>query len=53
MAGADAAGGSGLIGLADRVDAAGGSMSLTSPPGAGTTLSISLPIEPPATPEPA
>ena len=43
--GADPAAGSGLVGLADRVDAAGGTMSLTSPPGVGTTLSIALPID--------
>jgi len=43
--GADPSVASGLIGLADRVDAARGSMSLTSPPGAGTKLSVVLPIE--------
>ena len=43
--GADPAAGSGLVGLADRVDAAGGTLSLTSPPGEGTTLSITLPID--------
>src|SRR5262249_26449740 len=44
--GADPGDGSGLVGLADRVDAAGGTMSLNSPRGAGTTLSIELPIGP-------
>ena len=43
--GADPAAGSGLIGLIDRVDAAGGSMSISSPPGGGTTLTVTLPIE--------
>ena len=43
--GADPASGSGLIGLADRVDAAGGTISVTSQPGAGTRLSVVLPIE--------
>ena len=44
--GADPANGSGLTGIGDRVDAAGGSMSVSSPPGAGTRLSVTLPIEP-------
>lgn len=34
----------GLAGLRDRVDAAGGSMLLTSPPGAGTTVLVSVPV---------
>jgi signal transduction histidine kinase len=42
--GADPAGGSGLLGLKDRVEAIGGRMRLTSPPGAGTSLSIELPL---------
>jgi signal transduction histidine kinase len=36
--------GSGLIGLADRVEALGGKLSLDSPVGQGTTLSIELPL---------
>lgn len=44
--GADPAGGSGLIGLQDRVDALGGSMVLTSPRGAGTELTVRLPVAP-------
>jgi signal transduction histidine kinase len=43
--GADPKGGSGLIGLTDRVDALGGTMELTSPIGEGTMLLITLPIE--------
>ena len=43
--GADFAGGSGLVGLRDRVEALGGSLSLHSPPGAGTTLEVHLPVE--------
>jgi PAS domain S-box-containing protein len=43
--GADPANGSGLTGLIDRVDAAGGSMSVSSPAGAGTRLSVTLPID--------
>src|SRR6476619_6406154 len=40
--GADPAKGSGLLGLKDRVEAIGGTMRLTSPPGAGTTLRVEL-----------
>ena len=43
--GAHAANGSGLTGLIDRVDAAGGSMSVSSPAGAGTRLTVTLPID--------
>jgi PAS domain S-box-containing protein len=43
--GADPANGSGLMGLIDRVDAAGGSMSVSSPAGAGTRLTVTLPID--------
>jgi signal transduction histidine kinase len=43
--GADPADGSGLMGLIDRVDAAGGSMSVSSPAGAGTRLTVTLPID--------
>ncbi len=38
VGGADAANGSGLRGLADRVEALGGSLEVVSPTGAGTTL---------------
>jgi signal transduction histidine kinase len=41
--GADGAG-SGLRGLADRVAALGGALSLDSPPGAGTTLRAQIPL---------
>ena len=44
--GADTAGGSGLIGLTDRVDALGGTIRVVSPAGQGTTLHVTLPIEP-------
>ncbi|MFZ0873711.1 MAG: ATP-binding protein, partial [Pseudonocardiaceae bacterium] len=43
--GADPTRGSGLIGLADRVDALGGTIEVVSPAGQGTTLLITLPIE--------
>jgi len=42
--GADPAKGSGLLGLRDRVEAIGGTMRLASPPGAGTTLRVELPL---------
>src|SRR6266516_7600487 len=42
--GADPAEGSGLLGLKDRVEAIGGTMRLTSPPGAGTSLCVELPL---------
>ena len=42
--GADARRGSGLIGLADRVDALEGTIEVTSPIGEGTTLHVILPI---------
>jgi signal transduction histidine kinase len=44
--GADLASGSGLVGLRDRVEALGGRLSLDSPPGAGTTLEVHLPVGP-------
>jgi|HubBroStandDraft_6_1064221.scaffolds.fasta_scaffold52499_3 signal transduction histidine kinase/PAS domain-containing protein len=43
--GADPARGSGLIGLADRVDALGGTIEVASPVGAGTTMLITLPLQ--------
>jgi signal transduction histidine kinase len=44
VGGADAALGSGLNGLADRVGACDGSLSIDSPPGAGTTVRAVLPL---------
>jgi signal transduction histidine kinase len=41
--GADPARGSGLRGLADRVEALGGTLRVTSPPSAGTTLRAEIP----------
>jgi len=43
VGGADEEGG-GLRGLADRVDALGGRLALTSPPGGGTRLSAEIPL---------
>jgi signal transduction histidine kinase len=44
VGGAKAAPGSGLTGLSDRVEAIGGTITLTSPPGKGTSLRVSFPI---------
>jgi signal transduction histidine kinase len=43
IGGAAPAGGSGLRGLADRVEALGGRLTLSSPPGRGTTLRAEIP----------
>jgi GAF domain-containing protein len=45
VGGADAARGSGLIGLADRVEALGGSLRVSSRPGEGTQITAELPLE--------
>jgi signal transduction histidine kinase len=45
VGGADEAGGSGLRGLADRVEALDGRLRVVSPPGAGTIVSAELPCE--------
>jgi len=42
--GADPERGTGLLGLADRVAACGGTLALDSPTGAGTTLTVTLPL---------
>jgi PAS domain S-box-containing protein len=44
VGGADASGGSGLRGLADRVEALGGRLMVTSPVGEGTTVRAQLPV---------
>jgi signal transduction histidine kinase len=46
VGGADPARGSGLVGLADRVDALGGVIEVTSHAGQGTTLRVTLPTSP-------
>jgi signal transduction histidine kinase len=43
VGGAEPAAGSGLRGLADRVEALGGSLEVVSPAGAGTTLRAEIP----------
>jgi len=42
--GATTDGGSGLVGLTDRVEALGGTILVDSPPGQGTRLDIDVPI---------
>jgi signal transduction histidine kinase len=44
VGGADLGGGSGLVGLRDRVEALGGAITLRSEPGAGTSLAVDLPL---------
>lgn len=46
IGGAAPGGGSGLVGLTDRVEALGGRLTLHSPPGAGTTAQVELPLRP-------
>jgi signal transduction histidine kinase len=50
VGGAEFGVGSGLIGLADRVEALGGRVMLESPAGAGTTLAVELPLDAPGRP---
>ena len=45
VGGAEAGRGSGLVGLSDRVEALGGTIQVTSPAGAGTTLLARIPIK--------
>jgi len=45
VGGADAAGGSGLRGLVDRVEALDGSLRIASPSGGGTTVHATIPLE--------
>jgi signal transduction histidine kinase len=50
IGGADPSRGSGIIGLKDRVEALGGTISVLSPPGHGTALHVQLPADPLAGP---
>ena len=45
VGGADAAKGSGLIGLKDRVEALGGHVQVSSPRGSGTSLQLTIPLD--------
>jgi signal transduction histidine kinase len=49
LGGADPERGSGLLGLKDRAEAIGGSLSLESAHGAGTSLYVELPLDDSAT----
>jgi signal transduction histidine kinase len=44
VGGADPAGGSGLVGLRDRVEALAGSIEIASPQGQGTDIVVRLPL---------
>jgi PAS domain S-box-containing protein len=44
IGGADPGRGSGLVGLKDRVEAAGGTLTVDSPPGEGTLLTVAIPL---------
>jgi signal transduction histidine kinase len=46
LGGADPVHGSGLTGLKDRAEAIGGKLSLHSPHGGGTSLTVELPLDP-------
>jgi signal transduction histidine kinase len=45
VGGADSGRGSGLVGLQDRVEALGGAIRIDSPPGGGTSLVVTLPLD--------
>jgi len=45
VGGASATGGSGIVGMSDRVSALGGRLSVDSPPGGGTMVTAELPCE--------
>ena len=47
VGGADPSQGTGLAGLADRIEALGGRLEIASPPRSGTSLSIEIPVEGP------
>jgi signal transduction histidine kinase len=52
IGGADSRRGSGIIGITDRVEALGGTVSVISPPGHGTDLHVQLPTDPISMPTP-
>jgi signal transduction histidine kinase len=45
IGGADLGKGSGLIGLKDRAEALGGSLTVTSRAGSGTSLDVTIPLD--------
>jgi GAF domain-containing protein len=50
VGGVDPDRGSGILGLTDRVEALGGTISITNPPGHGTAIAVELPIATPVMP---
>ena len=52
VGGADPAGGTGLVGLLDRVEAADGALTVVSPAGRGTTVRAELPLPSATSPRP-
>jgi signal transduction histidine kinase len=50
VGGVDATRGSGILGLTDRVEALGGTITIAGPPGHGTAISVELPIATSVTP---
>jgi signal transduction histidine kinase len=46
VGGVDPARGSGIVGLTDRIEALGGTIAVTSAPGEGTSIMLSLPVGP-------
>ena len=52
LGGADPTGGSGIVGLTDRMEALSGRISLHSPPGGGTAVQVVLPLTAPRGPGP-
>jgi signal transduction histidine kinase len=44
IGGADPTQGSGIVGLTDRIEALGGKIAVTSPPGEGTSIALELPV---------
>jgi signal transduction histidine kinase len=53
VGGASLDAGSGVLGIADRIEADGGELELVSPPGSGTTVTVRMPVHPPVTDAPA
>lgn len=53
IGGASLDAGSGVLGIADRIEAVGGELELVSPPGSGTTVTVQMPLHPPVTDAPA
>lgn len=49
VGGASLDAGTGVLGIADRIEAVGGELELVSPPGSGTTVTVRMPLHPPTT----